>query len=39
MDKKPRYKPVNAQRDAFVPLRFDKQILPGTFKTETRQSR
>ena len=32
MDKKPRYKPINLQQDAFVPLRFDKQILPGTFE-------
>lgn len=28
----PRYKPVNLQQDAFVPIRFDKQILPGTFE-------
>lgn len=28
----PRYKPVNLQQDAFVPLCFDKQILPGTFE-------
>jgi hypothetical protein len=28
----PRYKPVNLQQDAFVPLRFDRQILPGTFE-------
>ena len=32
MDKQPRYKPVNLQQDAFVPIRFDKQILPGTFE-------
>jgi len=28
----PRYKPVNLQQDTFVPIRFDKQILPGTFE-------
>ena len=28
----PRYKPVNLRQDAFVPLRFDRQILPGTFE-------
>jgi transposase len=28
----PRYKPVNLQQDAFVPIRFDRQILPGTFE-------
>jgi transposase len=28
----PRYKPVNLQQDAFVPICFDKQILPGTFE-------
>ena len=28
----PRYKPSNLQQDAFVPLCFDKQILPGTFE-------
>ena len=32
MDKKPRYKPVNLQQDAFVPICFAKQILPGTFE-------
>jgi len=31
-EKKPRYKPTNLQQDAFVPLCFDKQILPGTFE-------
>ncbi|MCP5438991.1 MAG: IS1182 family transposase [Chromatiaceae bacterium] len=28
----PRYKPINLQQDAFVPICFDKQILPGTFE-------
>ena len=28
----PRYKPVNLQQEAFVPICFDKQILPGTFE-------
>jgi transposase len=28
----PRYKPVNLQQDAFVPISFAKQILPGTFE-------
>lgn len=28
----PRYKPTNYAQDAFVPLCFDKQILPGTFE-------
>lgn len=28
----PRYKPVKLQQDAFVPICFDKQILPGTFE-------
>ena len=28
----PRYKPVNLPQDAFVPICFDKQILPGTFE-------
>jgi len=28
----PRYKPVNLAQDTFVPVCFDKQILPGTFK-------
>ncbi len=27
-----RYKPTNFTQDAFVPLCFDKQILPGTFE-------
>ncbi len=27
-----RGKPVNLQQDAFVPIRFDRQILPGTFE-------
>ncbi|WP_052470178.1 hypothetical protein [Thiolapillus brandeum] len=28
----PRYRPVNLAQDAFVPVCFDKQILPGTFE-------
>jgi len=28
----PRYKPVNLKQDAFVPIAFEKQILPGTFE-------
>ena len=28
----PRYKPVNLAQDAFVPVCFEKQILPGTFE-------
>ena len=28
----PRYKPVNLHQDAFVAIRFDRQILPGTFE-------
>ena len=28
----PRYKPTNLGQDAFVPLCFEKQILPGTFE-------
>ena len=28
----PRFKPVNLQQDAFVVVRFDQQILPGTFE-------
>lgn len=28
----PRYKPVNLQQNAFVPISFEKQILPGTFE-------
>jgi len=28
----PRYKPDNLQQDAFVAVRFDQQILPGTFE-------
>ena len=31
-ENKPRYKPANLQQDAFVPICFDKQILPGTFE-------
>ncbi len=27
-----RYKPDHLQQDAFVAIRFDKQILPGTFE-------
>ena len=28
----PRYKPVNLQQDSFVPICFEKQVLPGTFE-------
>ena len=28
----PRYKPVNLAQDAFVPVCFEKQILPGSFE-------
>ena len=28
----PRYKPDNLHQDAFVPICFDRQILPGTFE-------
>ncbi|MCP5458691.1 MAG: IS1182 family transposase [Gammaproteobacteria bacterium] len=30
--KKPRYKPTDLRQDAFVPLCFGKQILPGAFE-------
>jgi transposase len=29
---RPRYKPDHLEQDAFVPVCFDKQILPGTFE-------